>query len=339
MASAGPSDAVPTLKAGSTIGIPSPPAIWNPGADADRLIVTPQIGDAEEMQGFPRGWTEPAGSVSTRKGTRWKLVGNAVTVGVSRWVGERLMTPGEPLVEGVAMTSGSKWPTAAYGSKGDAWAVDVSLWPKQMPYRHLADLVDLDDAPPLSARATAGFLNRAERSTLNFADGFLADMAAARRSSCRGSVPSPDEPRRPEPSSDAVRDRMRRQGRRDTEARDAACGGPCSPGASDTDSTEHRSEGCAGAPTSCSARPRSPCTSTGASGTRAPSTPPCRRTTVSGGSRSSQANVARDRDTDRQLREAGWQVIRVWEHEDMEAAADRVMQAVRPGSSYGDDDD
>ena len=54
-------DAVPTLKAGSTIGIPSPPAIWNPGADADRLIVTPQIGDAEELQGFPRGWTEPAG--------------------------------------------------------------------------------------------------------------------------------------------------------------------------------------------------------------------------------------------------------------------------------------
>ena len=38
-------------------------------------------------------------------------------------------------------------------------------------------VVDLDDAPPLSARATAGFLNRAERSTLNFADGFLADMA------------------------------------------------------------------------------------------------------------------------------------------------------------------
>ena len=167
---------MPTLKPGSTIGIPSPPAIWNPGADADRLIVTPQIGDAEELQGFPRGWTEPAGSVSTRKGTRWKLVGNAVTVGVSRWVGERLMTPGEPLVEGVAMSSGSKWPTAAYGSNGDAWAVDVSLWPKQMPYRHLAELVDLDDAPPLSARATAGFLNRAERSTLNFADGFIADM-------------------------------------------------------------------------------------------------------------------------------------------------------------------
>ncbi len=52
-----------------------------------------------------------------------------------------------------------------------------------------------------------------------------------------------------------------------------------------------------------------------------------------------EANVARDRDTDRQLAEAGWQVIRVWEHEDMESAADRVMQLVRPGSSYGDGDD
>ncbi len=51
---------------------------------------------------------------------------------------------------------------------------DVSMWPKRMPYRHLADIVDLDAAPQLSARATAGFLNRAERSTLNFADGFIA---------------------------------------------------------------------------------------------------------------------------------------------------------------------
>jgi DNA mismatch endonuclease, patch repair protein len=51
------------------------------------------------------------------------------------------------------------------------------------------------------------------------------------------------------------------------------------------------------------------------------------------------ANVARDRDTDRQLREAGWRVIRVWEHEDMESAAERVMQLVRPDASYGDADD
>jgi DNA mismatch endonuclease (patch repair protein) len=41
------------------------------------------------------------------------------------------------------------------------------------------------------------------------------------------------------------------------------------------------------------------------------------------------ANAARDRDTDARLRAAGWQVVRVWEHEDPSAAADRVEAAVR----------
>jgi DNA mismatch endonuclease (patch repair protein) len=42
-----------------------------------------------------------------------------------------------------------------------------------------------------------------------------------------------------------------------------------------------------------------------------------------------EANVERDRNTDRQLRNAGWVVIRVWAHEDVQAAADRVEHAVR----------
>ena len=75
------------------------------------------------------------------------------------------------------LTGSSRWPTAAFGANGYVSAVDVSLWPKHVAYRHLADTVDLDSAPQLSAHATAGFLSRAERSTLNFADGFLADMA------------------------------------------------------------------------------------------------------------------------------------------------------------------
>jgi DNA mismatch endonuclease, patch repair protein len=48
------------------------------------------------------------------------------------------------------------------------------------------------------------------------------------------------------------------------------------------------------------------------------------------------ANVRRDRDTDRQLEEAGWFAVRVWEHEAPEAAAGEIEQAVRgrlPGSS------
>ncbi len=40
------------------------------------------------------------------------------------------------------------------------------------------------------------------------------------------------------------------------------------------------------------------------------------------------ANVARDRDTDDRLTAAGWTVVRVWEHEDPVAAADRVQAAL-----------
>lgn len=40
-------------------------------------------------------------------------------------------------------------------------------------------------------------------------------------------------------------------------------------------------------------------------------------------------NKARDLDTDRRLNEVGWLVLRVWEHEDTDIAADRVEQAVK----------
>ena len=40
------------------------------------------------------------------------------------------------------------------------------------------------------------------------------------------------------------------------------------------------------------------------------------------------ANAERDRDTDRRLTAAGWAVLRIWEHETPEAAADRIANAV-----------
>lgn len=40
------------------------------------------------------------------------------------------------------------------------------------------------------------------------------------------------------------------------------------------------------------------------------------------------ANVERDRDTDRRLREIGWEPVRVWEHEDVELAANRLLRTV-----------
>jgi DNA mismatch endonuclease, patch repair protein len=37
-----------------------------------------------------------------------------------------------------------------------------------------------------------------------------------------------------------------------------------------------------------------------------------------------ETNKQRDRETDRQLEEAGWDVVRVWEHEDPVVAAERI---------------
>jgi DNA mismatch endonuclease, patch repair protein len=42
-----------------------------------------------------------------------------------------------------------------------------------------------------------------------------------------------------------------------------------------------------------------------------------------------ETNRRRDRDTDRRLAQAGWTVIRVWEHEDPSVAADRIENLVR----------
>ena len=85
-------DAVPTLKGGSTIGIPSPPAVWHRLGEAGRRIVTPNITEAERLQGFD-AMDSASGVGLQSQGNAWKLVGNAVTVGVAEWVGSRLRSP------------------------------------------------------------------------------------------------------------------------------------------------------------------------------------------------------------------------------------------------------
>jgi DNA mismatch endonuclease, patch repair protein len=47
-----------------------------------------------------------------------------------------------------------------------------------------------------------------------------------------------------------------------------------------------------------------------------------------------ETNRRRDADTDRQLTESGWLVVRVWEHEDAEEAAARVAAAVAARQSH-----
>lgn len=169
-------DGVPTLKGGSSVGIPSPPAIWLPAGIPGRRLVVPGISSAEKLQGFPVGWTSEATEGGERAGVRWKLVGNAVTVGVSAWLGRRLGKPGrwDPSLAST-LTQGSRWPTAAWGEKGKAWEVNVSLFPEQRPYQHLTHLVGTD-YKPLSKRAAAGFLERLERGNLHAPEQFRLDL-------------------------------------------------------------------------------------------------------------------------------------------------------------------
>lgn len=164
-------DAIPTLKGGSTIGIPSPPAIWNPQSGE---FFTPDIRDAERLQGFKSDWTAPALSVPSAKiGHRWKLIGNAVSVPVARWIGTRLANPGRfSAPAGRLLPAGRGWPKAAWGYSGEVYPADVSMWPAQAVRPYLADFIEFP-AKPLSARAASGFLRRARASTLRFEEGFL----------------------------------------------------------------------------------------------------------------------------------------------------------------------
>lgn len=165
-------DAVPTLKGGSTIGIPSPPGIWIPALGD---ICTPEIRDAERLQGFPADWTMPAlDSPSVRRGHRWKLVGNAVSVPVARWVGSRLLRPGSfnPSRQRSRLARGVAWPKAAWGHKGEAYPVSVTMWPIAAPVPHLADFIQYP-LRALSYRAASGFLGRTDMSGLHFEEGFL----------------------------------------------------------------------------------------------------------------------------------------------------------------------
>ncbi|MDE9364525.1 DNA (cytosine-5-)-methyltransferase [Luteipulveratus sp. YIM 133132] len=172
-------DAVPTLKGGSSVGIPSPPAIWVPGAPDDRLFVTPSVEDAEEMQGFERGWSDVL-TLARRNGPRWKLVGNAVTTRVAEWVAGRIAKPGDVVVDLDGQQVVGRWPTAAWGERGTVHAIPISEFPTMAQYEHLSAVVDLNSAAPLSARAINGFHSRLLQGNLGRYAGFRDDVARYR---------------------------------------------------------------------------------------------------------------------------------------------------------------
>ncbi len=167
-------DAVPTLKGGSTVGIPSPPAIWMP----DGSFVTPDIRDAERLQGFDADWTLPAAEKS-RPSHRWKLVGNAVSVPVAEWLGRQiLVAPEDRPALATSFDSRSGWPRGAFFADGARCAVRVSPWPVRAPALSLDEFLEFP-TKPLSARALEGFWSRLSRSTLSRPEQFDRDVRRA----------------------------------------------------------------------------------------------------------------------------------------------------------------
>ena len=166
-------DAAPPLKAGSGLGIPSPPAVLLP----DGRVVTPTIETVERLQGFPAAWTsalrDPKG-----KRHRWRLVGNAVSVPVAEWIGRRLGDPGQyDSGEDEPLYSGARWPTAAWCMGGARMAANVSEYPIHRRRGRLSAFATWR-WPDLSSRALSGFVRRAREGRLRYPEGFLEALEA-----------------------------------------------------------------------------------------------------------------------------------------------------------------
>jgi DNA (cytosine-5)-methyltransferase 1 len=161
-------DAIPTLRNGSSVGIPSPPAVLMP----DGRVVKPRIRAAERLQGFPCDWTLPAERVA-RPAARWTLVGNAVSTPIPEWIGRRLMNPGryDPCRNAEFPAKG-RAPNAAWSDGRTRYGCDIGTDPLGLEAPDLAQFLG-DDVELLSVRATAGFLERTARSKLKFHAGFL----------------------------------------------------------------------------------------------------------------------------------------------------------------------
>lgn len=173
-------DCVPTLKGGSTLSIPSPPAILLP----DGRVVTPDIRDCERLQGFPADWTnldercDLVGGGTFKPRRRWLLVGNAVNVAAAAWLGENLAVR-QPvdLEAGAPLAADAPWPKAAWFDGQTRRAAPLGVWPIEPPVAPLADFLQFA-GQPLSERATRGFRKRILASSLRFKPGFVDAIGA-----------------------------------------------------------------------------------------------------------------------------------------------------------------
>ena len=161
-------DGIPPLKAGSGLAIPSTPAVLLP----EGRVVTPPISVVERLQGFKPGWTNSLSKNGMNR-HRWRLLGNAVSVPVSSWIGARLSVPGEYDSEKCSLLdSNNGWPNAAWNVGKGRFSSSVSNYPLKRRTTGLSSF-KTDNWPNLSERALAGFIKRARGSKLRYPNGFL----------------------------------------------------------------------------------------------------------------------------------------------------------------------
>lgn len=156
-------NSLPPLKCGSTLGLPSSPAIW----DVNRhFFGTPTIQDAERLQGFPENWTAFENDLF-KENKRWKLIGNAVNTMVSEWVANRLLNPiiYEIPEERILKHSKTKWHKAGFNDGDTILGIKASFYPNGVNYTPILDFLNYP-LVPLSLKATLGFQKRVLESTL-----------------------------------------------------------------------------------------------------------------------------------------------------------------------------
>jgi DNA (cytosine-5)-methyltransferase 1 len=175
-------DAVPPIKGGSSIGIPSPPALWHVRTG---MFGTISLEDAERLQGFPTGWTKPAEAIGERPSVRWRLVGNAVCTKVSEWLAEQIKKPAPFDRSLVVGQLSDRWPSAAFGDGGRVFRVNSSPYPQYARTKTKIGEFLIRPTKPLSHKAASGFLSRAKASpSIVYPKDFLFALEKYIKSAC-----------------------------------------------------------------------------------------------------------------------------------------------------------
>lgn len=170
-------DGIPPLKVGSSLGIPSAPAVLFP----DGEVLMPSLLACERLQGFAPGWTVVAAQQIAKKEPRWSMLGNAVSVPVARWVAERIKSPGTILgFEQASLVNAKRWPDAAWNVGNGPVEVVANDKPIAVNQVSIAEFRD-PTWTRLSDRALNGFIARADEGGLWVPEGFLQALRKAAR--------------------------------------------------------------------------------------------------------------------------------------------------------------